>query len=91
MENARWRMERWRMKDGGLRLEDRGWMEDGRWRMEDGRWMEDGGWRIEDGGWKMEDGGCWAAKMPGSKLQEPKHTLLLLEVLGELLGGAFWL
>ena len=40
------------MKDGGWRINE--WrMEDGGWRMEDGGWrMEGEGWRIN--GWSME-------------------------------------
>ena len=116
-ENARWRMERWRMKDGGLRLEDGGRMEDGRWRMEDGGAVLVNIWRSQaagwkDGGWRIDVGRVssffWisssrylghveehmqtdeASQMPGSKLREPKHTLLLLEFLGRRLGGVFW-
>jgi Thioredoxin-like len=45
-------MERWRMEDGGWRMEG-GWREDGG-RMEGG-WREDGG-RMEDGGGGLESG-----------------------------------
>jgi hypothetical protein len=44
----------WRIEDGGSRMEDRGWrVEDGGSRME----VEDGGSRMEGRGWRVEDGG----------------------------------
>ena len=41
MEDEGWRINEWRMKDGGWRMEGEGWrMKDGGWRMED-KLMED--------------------------------------------------
>ena len=70
-------------------------MEDRRWRMEVvctrilGFLWSSSCWYLGHVEWHMQT--HESSQMPGSKLREPKHTLLLLDVLGELLGGAFWL